>query len=115
MIRIYCFTKKSLLPLFTAFVFLLTGCENFLKSEDVKKEIVDTIEYNNEFVSARVHTGSAHVSPSWNGWHTILTDEFIRPSNSHVVLLTSFIVAFGAKPLLAGHSFIIILLEKFGK
>ena len=47
MIRINCFTKKSLLPLFTAFVFLLTGCENFLKSEDVKKEIVDTIEYNN--------------------------------------------------------------------
>ena len=47
MIRINRFTKKSFLPLFTAFVFLLTGCENFLKSEDVKQDIVNTIEYNN--------------------------------------------------------------------
>ena len=47
MIHINRFTRKSLLPLFTAFVFLLTGCENFLKSEDVKKDIVNTIEYNN--------------------------------------------------------------------
>lgn len=47
MIRINRFTRKSLLPFFTAFVFLLTGCENFLKSEDVKQDIVNTIEYNN--------------------------------------------------------------------
>ncbi len=47
MIHINRFSKTCLLPLFTAFVFLLTGCENFLKSEDVKQEIVNTIEYNN--------------------------------------------------------------------
>ena len=47
MIHINRFTRKSLLPLFTAFLFLLAGCENFLKSEDVKQEIVNTIEYNN--------------------------------------------------------------------
>ena len=47
MIHINRFTRKSLLPLFTVFVFLLTGCENFLKSEDVQAEIKNVIEYNN--------------------------------------------------------------------
>lgn len=32
---------------FTALIFLFTGCDNFLKGEDVKNEIVQAIDYNN--------------------------------------------------------------------
>lgn len=41
---------KSLFAAFTFFVLFAAGftsCENFLKSEDVKQDIVNTIEYNN--------------------------------------------------------------------
>ena len=64
MIRINRFTKKSLLPFFTAFVFLLTGCENFLKSEDVQAEIKNVIEYNNApsyVINVEAITGTGEV------------------------------------------------------
>ena len=45
-----------------------------------------TILYNEEFVSASCHTGDASISTSWNGWHNILVDTWIRPSRPVIAL-----------------------------
>ncbi len=80
MIHINRFTRKSLLPLFTAFVFLLTGCENFLKSEDVQAEIKNVIEYNNApsyVINVEAITGTGDVkTPATHEVNKKVTDVF---------------------------------------
>ena len=34
---------------------------------------------------ATIHTGNASVNSSLNGWHTVMTDAYIRPINPVVV------------------------------
>lgn len=41
-----------------------------------------TINYNETLVQALIHTGSINITGTWNGFHTILNDDFIRPSSS---------------------------------